>query len=151
MKRTLYWTPRAWRISVAATLIGVFVAGMYVLQPLLGIFWWLVLLAVIGHLLLRKSLKLELGICAIHRRRRNILRGISLACLCLIVLSIPAIAGDPTFGYLLLLGSAVALLALAIAQSYVGVQAIRLQDLSEQHAWLTGTGAAFRNELPELN
>ena len=59
VKRTLYWTPRAWRIGAWAILIGAFVLSVAVMEsgPLLGVS---LLLVVLAHFALRKSLKLEL-------------------------------------------------------------------------------------------
>jgi len=151
VKRKLYWTPKAWRISTLAILVVLVALGMTVLQPLLMAFWPLVIVLAVVNMFIRKSLKLELGICPRHRRRRNILRGLSIACLLLVGSSFSMIGVNQTVAYVTLFFSAVALLALAGVQAFVGVQAIRLAELSQSHAWLSGTGEPFRNELPELN
>ena len=77
----------------------------------------------------------------------------------MMTLSIVAMAGVfiGIFGFrafpgapFVLLGSLAALLVLMVVQSYAGVQALALQRVSPEHAWLSGTGTAFRTDLPEL-
>ncbi|MEA3192352.1 MAG: hypothetical protein QOD26_685 [Betaproteobacteria bacterium] len=149
VKRKLYWTPTAWRVWTLAIVVVVIALGMWVLRPLLMAFWPLVIVLVVVNMFIRKSLKLELGICPRHRRRRNILRGLSVACLLLVGSSFSIIGVNPTAAYVTLFFSAVALLALAGVQAFVGVQAIRLTELSPSHAWprasASRSAASFRN------
>ena len=150
VKRTLYWTPRAWRIGAWAILACAYLLSVVVMGSgaILGVS---LLLVVMAHFALRKSLKLEVGVCPRHRRWRNILRGASIVCILLVVGGFPMIGMDPTMALMMLGLAGAALLVLSIVQAYVGVQSVRLHELSETHAWLSGTGEPFRAALPELN
>jgi hypothetical protein len=151
IKRTLYWTPRAWRYTSMALLAGSFAVGAWMMDSL-AIFGWTILLVLVVHLVLRKSLKIEITVCAPHRRRRNLLRALSLACIVLLVGSFFIVRGNTfNLAIALMMSSAVASLVLGIVQSLIGIQAIRLQELAEGHAWFSGTGTAFRETLPELH
>ena len=148
----LYWSPHAWRLGAVAAPFAATAFGIWLKVSLLVMsFWPLAIVLLIAHAFVRKSLKVELGVCPRHRRLRNILRALSIACLALAGASVPLFGETYTLAYLLLWASVAGLLALAIVQSYVGAQAIRLKELTAEHAWLSGTGAAFRGELPELH
>ena len=152
IRRKVYWTPRAWRVSAAGGLLGIFAVGVFFRMPgLIDLFWWLLLLALVVHFLIRKSLKLELGICARHRSIRNLLFGASLACLLVLGSAFFFLRENVGLASVLFLASGVSLLLLGVVQTFIGIHAISLHDLSEEHAWLSGTGAPFRADLPEAN
>jgi hypothetical protein len=151
VKRTLYWSPKAWRIGTAAVLVGFAAIGGAIAPYVLYAFWPLVLVLIIANLFVRKSLKLEIGICRRHALRRNALRGLSIASMVLLAASFFLLQVERSTAYLLLVASTIGVLALAIVQALVGIQAMRLSELSADHAWLSGTGAPFREALPELS
>jgi hypothetical protein len=151
MRRKLYSSPFLWKLGAflapfVALYVGIFTSS----ELLTGAFWPLAIVLAIAHLFIRRSQRVEFGVCARHRRLR----------LVLITLSVAGMAGVMVgiFGFStisgalpILLGSLVALLVLMVYQSRVGVQALGLQSLSKEHAWLSGTGEPFRSALPELN
>jgi|tagenome__1003787_1003787.scaffolds.fasta_scaffold20965411_3 hypothetical protein len=146
--RTLYWTPTAWRYLSWLVPLGVLIAGIALRVPWMALaFWPAVIVVGIAQYLVRKKLKLELGVCARHDRQRTVLAALSIA----------AIVGAIALGASQLIASRMglivlmaAILALAVLQRYIGVQAISLKRLDADHAWLGGTGKSFREALPEL-
>lgn len=151
VERTLYCSPLAWRLAAIATPfvvlgIGVIAGSM----PAAMLFWPLLFVMMIVHTFVRKKLKLEVGMCRRHQRWRDALRALSLATIAGVLVSLPLWRIDPEIAIVLLLGSLGAMGAAALAQSILGVQTVGLRELSDQHAWLTGTGKAFRAALPEL-
>jgi hypothetical protein len=151
LKRTLRCSPLAWKIGAVVAPFAVMFFGVYAnVDMLLNAFWPLVILMLIFHLAVRKSLKLQIGICPRHRRFRTAL--ILLSWLCIVGVFVGMFTlREGTVGVFLLLGSIIALLVLIGVQSFVGAQALRLKTLSADHAWLSGTGGPFRSALPELN
>jgi nitrate reductase gamma subunit len=150
VSRRLYYSPRLWRIGAFLTPFVVMLAGVWLDSNLLiASFWPLALMLVVANFFVRKSLKLELGLCARHRRLRYLLLGLSALAILGVVLGVFRYYSSP-FDTVLLV-SILALVVLGVVQSYLGATAVRLNALDEKHAWLTGTGAAFRNALPELN
>jgi hypothetical protein len=150
VKRTLYWTPRAWRIGSAAVVVGFAVLGGALMPYVMLGFWPLLLVLIVVNFFIRKSLKLELGICPRHQRLRTFLISLSWICIAGVFAGVFTMtAGMP--GTIIMLCSIAALVVLATLQSFIGVQKIRLTELSVDHAWLSGTGAPFRSALPELN
>jgi len=151
MRRKLYCSPLAWKIgAVAVPFVALFIGIGTSSELLMASFWPIAILAAIAHLFIRRSLRLEFGVCARHRRLRYALIALSIACMVGVftgMFGFRAFPGAP----LVLLGSLVGLLALVVVQSYAGAQALALRTLSDEHAWLSGTGAPFRSELPELN
>jgi len=150
LSRKLYWSPLAWRAGALIAPFAAMALGLYLDVAILAMsFWPLVILLLITHTFVRKSLKLELGVCPRHRRLRNTFIALSTACIAGVFAGILSFQTG-IVGIMILLGSVVGLLVLAVMQSYFGAQAIRLKELSPEHAWLARTGAAFRSELPEL-
>jgi hypothetical protein len=151
MRRKLYSSPLAWKIGAfAAPFVSLFVGVAVDSDWLMLAFWPLAILAAIAHLFIRRALRLEFGVCARHRRLRYALIALSVACMAGVFIGIfgfRAFPGAP----LVLLGSLVGLLVLVVAQSYAGAQALALRGVSDEHAWLAGTGEPFRSALPELN
>ena len=151
IRRKLSWTPRTWRFIAAALPIGFAFFALAIGPELFALILPLLVVVFIAGFFFRRSLKLDLGVCVRHRRQRSALQWLSFACLVLLIGSFPMIGTNPTLAYLVMLCSGITLLMLGVAQSFIGVQAIRLRDLSKEHAWLSGTGAPFREALPELN
>ena len=151
LKRKFTYSPVAWTIGASLTPFLVVLAGAWFDLPYAAIaFWPLLVVLAIASLFVRKTLKLELGVCGRHRRLRVTLLSLSWLCVVAGVLAAFALTAYRLAG-LVMLASFAALLVLGLAQSYVGVQAVRLKDLSADHAWLTGTGEPFRSSLPELH
>jgi hypothetical protein len=89
--RTLYYSPLAWRLAApAAPFVALWLGIAADIDFLLMAFWPLALLLFVAHFFVRKSLKLELGICARHRKLRNTLIGASLVGMAAVVLGLPA-------------------------------------------------------------
>ena len=151
IRRKLAWTPRTWRLVAAALAIGFAFVSLAIGPELFVFILPLLLVLFIAGFFFRKSLKLELGVCARHRRQHHALRWVSFVSLLLLAGSFPMIGANTGLAYFMMMGSALVLLALGIAQSFLGVQSVRLRDLSDEHAWLSGTGKPFRAALPELN
>ena len=145
LRRKLYYSSAAWRIGASLAPFLVLLAGAWLDLPYAALaFWPLVIVLVIANMFVRKSLKLEVGVCPRHRGLRR----------ALIALSWLAIGGVFAGAFVdpwLLVAALGALLVLLALQSFTGVQPLRLSDLSREHAWLAGTGATFRNTLPELH
>ena len=151
VRRSLSWTPRAWRLVATAVPIGFAFFALAIGPDLFALLVPLLVVLFIAGSFFRKSLKLELGVCPRHRRRWNALRWLSFTCFAVFAGSFPMIGASPALAYRVMLGSAVALLGLGIAQSFLGLQSIRVRELSKEHAWLSGTGKRFRAALPELD
>ena len=151
MRRKLYCSPLAWKMGAFVTPFAVLALGIYVnVDVLIGAFWPLILGALILNMLIRKSLKVRIALCPRHRRIRILF--ISASWLCILGVFVGAFT--VTFGIagtIILLASIAALVTLAIVQSNIGGQAVRLKEINEKHVWLSGTGAAFRADLPEIN
>jgi len=151
LRRTLYCSPLAWKLGAFATPFAVMFLGLSLeVFWMAAAFWPLVILLLIAHAFVRRSLKLELGVCTRHRLLRYFSLALAIACMCGVG------AGIITFrtGYVaawLLLGSILGLLVLIVLQSTLGAQAVKLKRLSDEHAWLAGTGEPFRGALPELH
>ena len=145
LKRNLHYSPLAWRIGASLGPFIVLLIGTYAnLRPVTLAFLPLLALVIVVHFFVRKGARVKIGVCTRHRSLRTTL--ISLTWICA--------AGALFAGAihpLAWLASLAGLILLWLAQSYVGAQAVRLVELSERHAWLTGTGSAFRATLPELN
>ena len=146
--RTVYWSSAAWRSFSALAPFAMVLAGVALDQPILAaLFWPMLLVLLVIHFIIRKKLKLELPVCERHRRHRNILRALSVAALLGTGLILVNLGADL---WPLLVAAVALIIALALVQSYIGVQAVSLRRLDAQHAWLGGTGKAFRQALPEL-
>jgi hypothetical protein len=146
LRRRFYVSPLLWRLGAFAAPFVALVIGIATqTEVLIMAFWPIAIVLALAHLLVRRSLRLEYGICARHRRQRHLLIALSILCM----LGVPAgIFGFRSIGPALLLGSLLGLLVLMIVQS---TRALRLRSLTAQHAWLSGTGEPFRSRLPELN
>jgi hypothetical protein len=150
LRRKLYSSPLAWRIGALATPFVAMAVGLSLgLFLVAALFWPLVIVLMIAHTFVRKSFKVELGLCARHRGLRYLLLALSTACIFGVFAGIVGFRTGPAMAWLLL-ASTVALLVLAAVQSRTGAQAVDLKELTPEHAWLSGTGAEFRDALPEL-
>jgi len=147
--RTLYYSPLGWRI-------GAFVAPFVILWlglqtgelAFLVAFWPSVIILFIAHFFVRKKVRLELGACPRHWRVRLALQAVSVVATGLVFLALFNFHLDTSGRTLALAAGAV--IVLAVAQSYVGLQAVAAQRLTDEHAWLGRTGKPFREALPEL-
>ena len=147
----LYWSPLAWKIC--AGLAPFVVLGIGISTQtwwMVGMFWPLAIVLVLVNMFVRKSLRVELGICGRHRRIRAVMRALSILCLVGVGAGVWFIREAPAQAYVVLLGSIAAILLLALVQSFSGIQVLRLKELTAHHAWLARTGKAFRAALPEL-
>lgn len=113
-------------------------------------FWPLVIVLMVVHTFVRKKLEVEIGFCARHRRLRATLRALSIACVVGVFASIAAWNANENVAAALLWTSLAGMVGVVIAQSAFGVHAVGLKEIGPEHAWLTGTGKAFRAALPEL-
>lgn len=149
--RKLYHSPAAWRIFAVALPFVVAGIGVATQTPILAaVFWPLVLLLMIVHTFVRKKLEIEIGFCVRHRRARVVLHALSIACVAGVLGSLFTWNMSAEIAAALLWTSLAGMLAVVIGQSILGVRAIGLKSVSAEHAWLTGTGKAFRAALPEL-
>jgi len=147
----LYWSPFAWKLfALSAPFVAITIGLMTETWWMAALFWPLVIVLVIANFFVRKSLRVELGLCERHRRIRSVLRVLSIACIVGLVASIWSIGSDYEYNYLLLWGSIGGILLLAVMQSFTGIRTLTLKELSDQHAWLARTGKPFRAALPEL-
>lgn len=151
LSRKLYWSPVAWRVFALATPFTLAGLGIATETPILIVlFWPLVLVLLFVHTFVRKKVEIELGICLRHRRLQAALGGVSIACLVAVFAAAPLMGENHELGLALLWSSIAGLICLSVAQSYLGVQAISVNKLTDEHAWLARTGKAFRGALPEL-
>ena len=149
LARTLYYSPRAWRIGAFLTPFALMWLGMWSGEvALLVAFWPAVIILFIAHFFVRKKLRIELGACQRHWRIRLVTQAASVAAMGLVVLALVNFQLD-TSGLTLALAAG-ALIVLAVLQSYSGLQAVGAQRLTAEHAWLARTGRPFREALPEL-
>jgi hypothetical protein len=148
--RKLYCSPLAWRLgAVAAPFVSLWLGVALDADLLIVSFWPLVVILLVANFFVRKSLEVELGICARHRKLRGALTVASLLSMGAVLFGIFASLSTGT-GWTALLGGAAGLFAFAIAERFIGVQAVSLRKLSDEDAWLGGTGKAFREALPGL-
>jgi len=146
LRRKLHCSPAAWKVGASLTPFLAFLAATWLDLPKAALaFWPLVIVAVVANLFVRKSLKFEVGVCKRHEEQRFALLAISW--LCFGGIFVGAFM-HPVFMLLALIGL---LVVLALQSLLGGVQALRLADLTREHAWLAGAGEAFRATLPELN
>lgn len=150
VERTLYWTPWQWRAVVWATplvLLGLMSAGLWMAGALI---MPALLVLAIANAIIRKRVDLELGVCARHARLRQALGWTGIACM-VAVIGLPF--ASPEIGVdriSIAIGAALlALTGVGLAYGYATAQRVALKRLTAQHLWLKGTGAAFRNALPE--
>jgi len=147
----LYWSPLAWKVGAGLT--PFVVAGIGISTQnwwMLAMFWPLVILLAIVNSFVRKSLRVEIGLCARHRRIRGVMRGLSILCLVGVGGAIWFIRDAPAQAYVVLLASVGGIVVLALVQSFSGIQMLKLKELTAHHAWLARTGKPFRAALPEL-
>jgi hypothetical protein len=145
LKRKLYYSPASWKIGASLTPFLVLLAGAWLeIRYAFLAFWPLVVILIIANIFVRKSLKLEVGVCRRHREQRLLLITLSWVCFAGVF---AGIFTHPLF----VLAAVLGLLVLLGLQSYMGVQPLRLADLSREHAWLAGAVKRFREALPELN
>jgi hypothetical protein len=149
ISRKLYWASRAWTIATMATpFVALGIGLAFQLYILAALFWPLVLLMFIAHAIVRKSMKVELGLCPRHQRARLLLQGLSIACFAAVFVG--GVAYEEAWAPGLLWAGLVALLVLALVQRFSGIYRVSLRRLTPEHAWLAGTGSRFREALPEL-
>jgi len=150
ISRKLYWSPGWWRAFGGVAPFALLAAGFYAGQSwLVGYFWPLVVILIIVNFFMRQSLKLALGVCGRHRKQRRVVIGSSLVAMAIMLLGLLNITAF-SWATWALGGGAVLMAILALAQSYIGVQAVSLKSLDARHAWLARTGKPFREALPEL-
>jgi hypothetical protein len=151
LRRNLYSSPLAWKLGAFATPFAVMFLGLSLdVFWMAAAFWPLVIVLLIAHVFVRRSLKLEIGVCTRHRLLRYFLLALAIACMCGVGAGIIYLRTSYVAAWLLL-GSILGLLVLIVLQSTLGAQAVKLKSLSAEHAWLSGTGEPFRSGLPELN
>ena len=153
LSRKLYWAPAGWKIAATATPFVALGIGIVANLPILiALFWPIVIVLAIAHTFVRKKLEIDFGVCARHKRMRTILGVVSIACAVAVLAVLFFFREFEQVGgaLSLLLVAVVAVVALAVVQSLVGVQAISVKKLSDEHAWLARTGKEFRAALPEL-
>lgn len=149
LKRTLYYSPVAWRVGAFVTPFVLMWLGIWIGEvTLLAAFWPAVVVLFIVHFFVRKKMRVELGACERHWRIRLATQAISVVAMALVVLALFNFHLDASGLTLALAAGAV--IILAVAQTYVGLQAVGAQRLTTEHAWLARTGRPFREALPEL-
>jgi hypothetical protein len=147
ISRTLYWTPPAWRWSMAAVIVlilGLTSAGVVVAAIA---FWPVVIIATITNLIVRKRFPLDLAICERHRHLHTALTWAAALSLAAFVGAAAFLIGSNqigVFGVLLLV-----MFALGIARSLSGALAVRVARLEGELLWLKGSRKAFRDSLPD--
>ena len=147
----LYWSPLAWKIGAGLTPFVVLGIGISTQTWwMIAMFWPLVIVLVLVNLFVRKSVRVEFGICARHRRIRAVMRALSILCLIGVGAGVWFIREAPAQAYVVLLGSVGGILLLALLQSFTGIHVLRLKELTAHHAWLARTGKPFRAALPKL-
>jgi hypothetical protein len=147
--RSLYCSPPAWRFGAfVVPLAMVWVGAVTGERWLTMLFWPIVIVLVIVHFFVRVKFRVELGVCDRHWRIRFLLQALSIAAIAAVLLLVFNFRID-TSGVLLAMAAG-AVIVLAIAQSYSGLQAVAAQRLTPEHAWLARTGKPFREALPEL-
>lgn len=147
--RKLYWSSRAWRSGAALTPFVILALG--IASDSIGVlllFWPSVIALVIANFFVRKKVQLALGVCERHGRLRTALQVLSVGAMAAVGVVIST--WDGAYSPMLAFAAIAALVVLAVVQSLVGVQAVSVKRLSEEHAWLGGTGRPFREALPEL-
>jgi hypothetical protein len=114
VSRKLRWSPTWWRIVGGVAPFVLLAAGAFGGQIwLLMLFWPLVIVLVIAHLIVRQAFRVALGACARHKRLRQLVIASSLGAMALIVLGLFYIT---TFEWasLALVGGAIVTAALAV-------------------------------------
>jgi len=145
LRRKLYYSPAAWKVGASLTPFLVLLAGAWLDLPYAAMaFWPLVVVLIIANFFVRKSVKLEVGVCPRHRELRFALITLSWVCVAGVAVGVFT---HPLF----ILAAVAALLVMLALQSFLGAQPLRLTELSREHAWLAGTGEAFRGALPEIH
>ncbi len=146
--RTLYWVRWEWRLFIRVlplALLGLAAAGL----ELAGmVFFPAVLVLIIANVIIRKRVDLGIGLCARHWRVRRTLGwlgvGASMSIFPLVIVTL-----RESVLQFLVPASMVATLALGIAYAFTGAQRVAIGRIDARHAWLKGTGQAFRESLPE--
>jgi hypothetical protein len=150
VSRTLYWSPWRWRLFMIGTpvlLIALAIAGV---EPAGFIAFLLVPVLVIAHLIVRKRLDLDIGLCARHTKFRRVLYWAGVTSMLLLCVS-PVFTGSYgayVTANTLWLGLLV-MLAFAVAFLLSPAQRVAIAELDRKHVLLKHTGAAFRASLPE--
>jgi hypothetical protein len=150
VKRNLYHSPLAWRLgALAAPFLALWLGSVLELAWMALLFWPLAAILFAVHFLVRRSLRVELGVCLRHRRIRLAVHALSVVAMTAVMLSL--YTWRPGEHAMLFLSSALgALVVLAVIQGFLGVQAVALGRLTDEHAWLARTGKPFREALPEV-
>lgn len=147
----LYWSPLAWKMGAGMAPFVVLGVGISMQAWwMVAMFWPMVIVLVLINLFVRKSLRVEFGICARHRRIRTVLRALSIVCLVGVGGAVWHLRDAPAQAYVVLLASVAGIIGLALVQSFTGIQMLKLKELTPHHAWLARTGKPFRAALPEL-
>jgi hypothetical protein len=147
--RNLYWSSRAWRSGAALTPFVILALGIATESiGLLVLFWPSVIVLFVANFFIRKKFQLALALCERHRRLRTVLQVLSVGAIGAV--GIVFYTWDGSYSPTLAFAAVTALVVLAVVQSFIGVHAVSVKRLSDQHAWLGGTGRPFREALPEL-
>ena len=147
--RKLYWSSRAWRSGAALTPFVILALGIATeSMGVLVLFWPSVIVLFIANFFVRKKVQLALGVCERHRRLRAALQVLSVGAMA--ALGVVFFTWDSAYSPSLAFAAIATVVVLAVVQSFIGVQAVSVKRLSEEHAWLGGTGRPFRDALPEL-
>jgi len=148
VRRKLCCAPAAWRYgALSAPFVLLAVSIGFNLPTLAVLFLPFALLLAVVHVFVRRKFELQIPLCARHRRAGDILTAVSIALMASVIL-VPLVLG--TAGVTLLWIAIVALLAVGVAQRLLGIQALTLRKLTQEHASLGGAGDAFRQALPEF-
>ncbi|MGE3849675.1 MAG: hypothetical protein AB7I01_22525 [Gammaproteobacteria bacterium] len=151
VNRTLYWTPWQWRVFAWGLAIALFVLMSQGSGFAVILFWPAVLVIIVVHMLIRKRVRLELGICARHQRWRNILFWLAVGSAAMSILAavVMLAARENLFGEATLMLIPL-MFALAFANGLGPANMVRVAKVSAQHLWLARTGKAFRDSLPDV-
>jgi hypothetical protein len=150
VRRRLYTSPLAWRLSAFITPFVLMWLGLLLQATvLMMLFWPSIIVLLVVHLFVRRKFVLDAPICARHARLRTVLLVFSILLVCAVI-ALPFGWSGTTAMINGLWACIAALILLAAVQSIAGVQAVRLKRLSAEYAWLGGTGKPFREALPEL-
>lgn len=151
--RKLLWSPLAWRMALLLSVpafIGL--ANLFDSALMALLFWPMMFLLLIVHLVVRKPVAIELAVCVYHRRLHNMLLIGSVMSLIATMAAIFVLASTRQGSVSMLLVVLIpAMLVFEMVRRSLGPLAVRVARLDTQHIWLGGSGRKFRESLPELS
>jgi hypothetical protein len=151
--RKLLWSPLPWRMALllsVAAFIGL--ASLLDSTVMAILFWPMIFLLVIVHVVIRKRVEVDLAVCELHRRIHYVFLIGSLLLLVATIALIFAMAGTRQANISMGIGILIpVMLLLELLRRAIGPLAVRIAKLNAQHVWLRGTGRRFRDSLPELD